>query len=185
MLSNQSIDIKTYLKQEVIDVALNLFKKFDKGAKGFIEAKDLGIMLRLMEYNPTEKELREMIDLLEEDPSNPKGIITRDGFLLCLAKKSRDPDTIEELIKCFKIFDKENTGMIEEKDLRFILCKMGEGMTDEEMDNLMKEASTSFIQIVNDLKFIKYTDFALYLKDMYVPPEDDASKKQKGKPGKK
>ena len=187
MLSNQSLDIKSYLKQEVIDVALNLFKKFDKGAKGYVEAKDLGTMLRLLEFNPTERELRDMIDKLEEDPLNPKGMITRDAFLVCVAKKSRDPDTIDELIQSFKLFDRDGSGYIEEKDLRFILCKMGDGLTDEEIDNFMKEASTMFVTINNDVKFVKYADFALYLKDMYVPPEDDDPKKNKkgGKGGKK
>jgi Ca2+-binding EF-hand superfamily protein len=181
MLSNQSLDIKSYLKQELIDVALALFKKFDKGAKGSIEAKDLGTMLRLLDFNPTERELREMIDKLEEDPSNPTGLITKEGFLVCVAKKAKEPDTIEELINCFKLFDREGSGCIEEKDLRFILCKMGDGLTDDEMDNLMKEAVTSFVDVVNDVKLIRYVDFALYLKDMYVPPKEEV----KPKPGKK
>ena len=54
---------------------------------------------------------------------NPKGQITKEGFLVCVCKKSRDPDTIDELLNAFKLFDKEGTGLLEEKELRFILQK--------------------------------------------------------------
>ena len=86
------------------------------------------------------------------------------------AQKKRDSDTVDELLRAFKIFDTENKGVIEEKFMRFILCKMGEGLSDEEMDSFMKEASSSFIIIQDDTKYIKYPDFALYLKDQYQPP---------------
>lgn len=182
---NKTYDIKSYIKQELIDVALALFKKFDKGGKGWVEAKDLGNMLRLLEFNPTDTELKDMVDKLEEDPSNPKGQITKDGFLTCIARKARDSDTIDELMQCFKLFDTEGRGMIEEKTLRYVLCKMGSGLTEDEMDNLMKEASTMFVQVINDVKYVKYSDFALYLKDMYVPPEDNDPKNKKKNAGKK
>src|SRR5690349_4109836 len=91
-LSHQSYDIKSYIKQEIVDVALALFKRFDKGAKGYVESKDLGNMLRLLDFNPTDRELREMVDKLEDDPNNPKGQITKEGFLVCVARKARDTD---------------------------------------------------------------------------------------------
>jgi calmodulin len=173
-----NLNIKSYIKQELIDLALQLFKKFDKGNKGYVEGKDLGAMLRLLEYNPTDRELKEMIAKLEDDPNNPKGIITKDGFLTCIAKKERDTDSIDELIQCFKIFDTEGKGLIEEKVLRYVLCKMGDGLTEDEMDNMIKEA-TPFIQVINDLKFIKYNEFALFLKDLYKPPPVEDPKKKK------
>ncbi len=43
-------------------------------------------------------------------------------------------------------------------------------LTDEEMDNFMKEASSNFIIIQDDTKYIKYPDFALHLKDQYQAP---------------
>jgi calmodulin len=181
-MNSYSLNIKSYIKQELIDVSLALFKKFDKTNSGFIQPKDLGTMLRLLGFNPTEKDLRDMVDKLEDDPMNPKGI-TREGFLTCVARKERDTDSIDELTQSFKIFDPEGKGLIEEKRLRFVLCKTGDGLTDEEMDNLMKEA-IPFTQVLNDIKFIKYTEFALFLKDLYQPPPAEDPKK-KGKGGKK
>jgi Ca2+-binding EF-hand superfamily protein len=186
-LSLQSLDIKKYVKQEVIDVAMAIFKKFDKGAKGWIETKDLGTMLRILEYNPTDRELKDMIDKLEEDPNNVKGQISREGFLACIARKSRDTDTIDEFLNSFKVFDPEGKGLIEEKIMRFILCKMGENnLLDEEMDLMVKEAANGdFISVVNDVKYIRYADFALFIKDMYVPPVKVNEEKKGKQPPKK
>jgi Ca2+-binding EF-hand superfamily protein len=180
-LSSQSLEIKSYLKQELIDVAVNLFKKFDKGKKNAVLIKDLGTMMRLLGYNPTEKEIKEMVSKLD---AGATGVFTKEAFMACLARKERDSDTIQELISAFKVFDKEGTGKIEEKYMRYILCKMGSGLTDEEMDNLMKEATAmEFIDVVNDVKFVKYENLALYLKGLYIPPDEDPKNKGKGGKG--
>ena len=177
-LSNHSLEIKSYLKQELIDVAVNLFKKFDKGKKNAVLIKDLGNMMRLLGYNPTEKEIKDMISKLDVDST---GYFTKEAFLACLARKERDSDTIQELLNAFKVFDKENNGKIEEKYLRFILCKMGCGLTDDEIDTLMKEATAmDFIEVVNEIKFIKFENLALFLKGLYNPPEEDPKNKGKG-----
>ena len=61
------LNLKNYVKQELIDVCLLLWKKFDKGNTGYIDEKDLVTMLRLLDYNPTEKEIIEMKEMLKSD----------------------------------------------------------------------------------------------------------------------
>ncbi len=117
-MNTHVLTLRNYTKQELIDVVLLLWKKFDKSNTGFIQVKDLGTMLRLLDYNPTERDLKEMIEKLEsEEPSAPKGMISKDGFFSCVARKERDSDSIEEFIECFKLFDPQGTGLIEEKFL--------------------------------------------------------------------
>ena len=182
-LSNQSLEIKSYLKQELIDVAVNLFKKFDKGKKNAVAIKDLGNMMRLLGYNPTEKEIKEMIANLDIAAT---GYFNKESFLACLARKERDSDTIQELINAFKVFDREGNGKIEEKYMRYILCKMGSAINDDEMDNFLKEATAmEFVEIINDVKFIKYENFALHMKGLYKPPDEDPKNKGKGGKGAK
>lgn len=177
-LSTQSLEIKSYLKQELIDVAVNLFKKFDKGKKNAVLVKDLGTMMRLLGYNPTEREIKEMVSKLDAEAT---GVFTKEAFFSCLARKERDSDTIQELTSAFKVFDKENNGKIEEKFLRYILCKIGIGLADDEMDNLMKEATAmEFVEIVNDVKYVKYENLALHMKGLYNPPDEDPKNKGKG-----
>jgi Ca2+-binding EF-hand superfamily protein len=176
-----AMNIKNYLKQEFIDLILLTFKKFDKEGKGAIPSKDLGMILQLLGYNPTKRELNEMMDILEEDPQNPKGLISKEGLIACVARKSRDSDTIDEFIESFKVFDKDNKGIIEEKYLRYILCKTGDIFDEIEIELFMKE-SIPFQVTQNDSKFVKYVEFAMFLKDLYKPPPaEKGEKKEKGK----
>ncbi len=173
-----NLEIKSYLKQEKIDVALTLYKKYDKGAKNAVLYKDIAIIVRLLDYNPTDRELKEMYELL--DPT-ATGTITKDGLLTILARKARDSDTMEELLAAFRVFDTNNSGKIEEKFLRYVLCKMGSGLTDEEMDLLLKEATLNeMVEDVDDTKYLKYLEFS----EMLKPPKYDPTKPVDGKPGK-
>jgi troponin C len=173
-------NIKTYVKQELIDVINQLWKKFDKEGKGYILEKDLGTMLRLLDYNPTDKQLKQMIANLEEDTNEPRGVISKEGFLACVAIKEREANTFEELLDCLKLFDKEHTGLLEEKILRYVLCKTGDCLSNEEMDALMKDC-LPFTTIVNDLKYININDLTLLLKDRYKPPTPQPQKTKTGK----
>jgi Ca2+-binding EF-hand superfamily protein len=170
-----TLNAKLYIRQELVDLINQLWKKYDKEAKGFITTLQLPIMLRLLDYNPTNSEIKEMINLLEEDPNNPQGMITKEAFLYCVARKERDTNSFEELLASIKVFDKENKGFLEEKVLRFILCKTGDLLTTEEMDAMMKEA-IPFTKIENDIKYININDLALFLKDRYKPPEPEDKK---------
>lgn len=172
------LNLKNYVKQELIDVCNQLWKKFDKGNTGFINEKDLGTMLRLLEYNPTERELNEMKELLisKENPDK----ISKEGFFSCVARKERDTDSLEELMNCFKIWDPQNTGMIEEKYFRYIMCNMGDSLANDEIDNLFKDLNAN--QLIfknNDIDYILYPNFAKFLKGMYTPPPKEDPKKKK------
>lgn len=44
----------------------------------------------------------------------------------------------EEFIRGFQVFDKEGNGVIGAGELRYVLTQLGEKMTDEEVDELLK-----------------------------------------------
>lgn len=55
----------------------------------------------------------------------------------------RDPGEPEEYCRGFQVFDKELTGFIGVGQLRYILTNLGEKMSDEEVDELLKTVDTS------------------------------------------
>ena len=55
----------------------------------------------------------------------------------------RDPGEPEEYCRGFQVFDKEMTGFIGVGQLRYILTNLGEKMSDEEVDELLKTVDTS------------------------------------------
>lgn len=57
-----------------------------------------------------------------------------------MSKKIKDTDTEEEIRDAFKIFDKDGNGLISANELRQIMANLGEKLTDEELDEMMREA---------------------------------------------
>jgi Ca2+-binding EF-hand superfamily protein len=45
---------------------------------------------------------------------------------------------VEEFIRGFQVFDKEGNGFIGAGELRYVLTQLGEKMSDEEVDELLK-----------------------------------------------
>jgi hypothetical protein len=54
----------------------------------------------------------------------------------------RDPGEPEEYCRGFQVFDKDMTGFIGVGQLRYILTNLGEKMTDDEVDELLKAVDT-------------------------------------------
>ncbi|OBT51375.1 hypothetical protein VE04_07917 [Pseudogymnoascus sp. 24MN13] len=55
----------------------------------------------------------------------------------------RGPGEPEEYCRGFQVFDKDMTGFIGVGQLRYILTNLGEKMSDEEVDELLKAVDTS------------------------------------------
>jgi len=59
----------------------------------------------------------------------------------------RDPGEPEEYCRGFQVFDKDMTGFIGVGQLKYILTNLGEKMTDEEVEELLKSIDTSSGQV--------------------------------------
>ena len=73
-----------------------MFDIFDKHKEGQIPSTDLGVVLRVLNLNPTESELEEMIN--EVDPTKSQFIDLNAVYLL-YERKQKDTDTLEELVE--------------------------------------------------------------------------------------
>jgi calmodulin len=97
------------LPEDKVTECKEVFDLFDKDKDGSITTKELGDVMRALGANPTQAELQEMINGVDQDGS---GKIEFKEFLELFAKKMKDPDTEEDLIEAFKIFDKDGNGVI-------------------------------------------------------------------------
>lgn len=52
----------------------------------------------------------------------------------------KDTDTEEEMKEAFKVFDRDNNGFISAQELRLVMANLGEKLTDEEVEEMIKEA---------------------------------------------
>ncbi|QRV93195.1 myosin regulatory light chain cdc4 [Ceratobasidium sp. AG-Ba] len=109
------------------------FALFDKRGTGFVPREQIGDLLRALGQNPTQGEVAEIASNAprEVDYKTFLAILNRpDGF--------KPAGTPEEFIRGFQVFDKEGNGFIGAGELRYVLTQLGEKMTDEEVDELLK-----------------------------------------------
>ena len=57
-----------------------------------------------------------------------------------MARKMKDTDSEEEIREAFKVFDRDNNGFISATELRHVMTSIGEKLTDDEVDEMIREA---------------------------------------------
>ncbi|XP_054480141.1 myosin, light chain 12, genome duplicate 2 isoform X1 [Anoplopoma fimbria] len=116
------------------------FNMIDQNRDGFIDKEDLHDMLASLGKNPTDEYLEIMMN---EAP----GPINFTMFLTMFGEKLNGTDPEDVIRNAFACFDEEGTdgsthptGIIQEEYLRELLTTMGDRFTDEDVDELFREA---------------------------------------------
>jgi len=125
------------LTEEQVSEFKEAFSLFDKDGDGQITTKELGTVMRSLGQNPSESELQDMINEVDADNN---GTIDFPEFLTMMARKMKDTDSEEEIREAFKVFDRDNNGFISAAELRHVMTSIGEKLTDDEVDEMIREA---------------------------------------------
>ena len=83
----------------------------------------------------------------------PAASMICDDFIELMSGKLRETDTEEEIINAFKVFDKSGNGLISGADLRHIMTTLGDKLSEEEVDEIIREAE------INGDGYILYEEF--------------------------
>lgn len=140
------------LTEEQIFEFKEAFSLYDKDGQETITTKDFGTVLRALGENPTEAELRVMMQ--EVDPQN-SGVINFPAYLAVMAKKVKEVDSEEEIYEAFQIFDKDGNGLIPTSEFRHIITNLGEKLSDQQIDTMLREADPRNSGYVDYNQFIK------------------------------
>lgn len=57
-----------------------------------------------------------------------------------MARKMKDTDSEEEIREAFKVFDRDNNGYITAAELRHVMTSIGEKLSDDEVEEMIREA---------------------------------------------
>ncbi|KAG5683701.1 hypothetical protein PVAND_012967 [Polypedilum vanderplanki] len=139
------------LTEEQVAEFKEVFMLFDKDEDGSITMAELAVVMRSMGQRPTETELRNMVNDVDQ---NDNGMIEFNEFLQMMSKKMREGDSEDELKEAFKCFDKNNDGLISSSELRRVMTNLGEKLSEEEVDDMIKEADMDGDGQVNYNEFV-------------------------------
>ena len=134
---------KDQLTSAQLDEYKEAYLLFDKNGDGRVDAIELQQVLNSLGVFPKDDEVKDMVN--EIDVHNT-GSIEFDEFLALMSKKMKDSDTEEELVEAFRVFDKQfhgDVGYLFGRDIKMLMCTYGDKITEEEADELLREAELS------------------------------------------
>jgi calmodulin len=123
-----------------------------------LQPSKLGIVIRSIGRAPTEAQLHALIREFES-----KGVrsLTCQQVEAIINKYEFAPESPDALREAFRIFDKEGNGMISASEIRHILCNLGEKLTDEEVDEMIREADLTGEGHINFEEFVRIIEAGL------------------------
>ena len=132
-----------------------IFKMFDINKKGSFGVTELSQVMKSYGMNYNEQEVLEMILVID---TNGNGKVSFEEFLDVFLRTMKDTNEAEEeLREAFKVFDKEGNGFLLISDLRKALTELGDKLTEEEVDEMLRE-----LELEND-RYINYEEFITIL----------------------
>ena len=127
-----SLNARQLTKQDIADLK-ETFDFFDKDKGGTISMDELQLVLKKLGQKVSEKEVRRIIKSIDK---NNDGELDFDEFVAMMKKI---PDTENELRAAFNVFDADGSGSTSRNELKEIMRKFGQELTDAQLDAVMAE----------------------------------------------
>ncbi|KAJ8308903.1 hypothetical protein KUTeg_013777 [Tegillarca granosa] len=113
------------------------FETFDLNGDGHITIEELEKAMQIAGANPTKSQLKEMIAEMDTDGN---GTIEYPEFLEYMVRYKENPNSNDSLTDAFRILDRDGSGKITSKELKAVMKELGDGLTDEEAEEMIKMA---------------------------------------------
>lgn len=121
-------DSQIYLLKDTFDM-------FDREGEGKIATSEVPQMFEVLGLDVPEEKIEECVQEVDTDQS---GFLNFPEFLLMMCDQMGDQDKVmEEVVKCFKAFDEEQTGMIKAKQIIEVMVLMGDKMGKMDVEEMM------------------------------------------------
>ena len=117
---------------EFIDSFRENFNLVDEDKDGFISREQASLLYRGLGQTPTNSELNELIAQLPQQ-------ISFDDFVNWFSTSYKDPIRDTAITKAFRVFDLSNSGVLPVSKFRELLSNLGDHMSPEEIEEILKE----------------------------------------------
>merc|ERR1712110_894622 len=134
--------------QDQIQEFKEAFNMIDQNRDGFIDKEDLHDMLASLGKDPQEAYLDDMM-------SAAPGPINFTMFLTMFGERLNGTDPEEVIKNAFACFDEDGSGKMNEEHLRELLTTMGDRFTDEQVDEMFRDAPID--SKTGDFNYVEFT----------------------------
>jgi calmodulin len=141
---------------------------------GTITAEDLRSVLRALGYDPSPDETSDMLKEMgvSSSSTNDGGSVDLNSFVAFMATKVPLAGFEEEIRNAFRLFDKDGDGFITPAELKTVLGRLGENLTDEDVTAMIAEADTDgdgqvYIGIQVEPRFTCTSVYVLLLYELF------------------
>ena len=128
------------------------FSVFDRDGNGVINTDELESVLKSLGQNPTSEEVNDMIKDVDIDGN---GTIDWNEFLALMSRHLKDEDGELEIWETFEVFDRDGNGYINTAELRHVMTNLGLKLTEDEIEQMIREADKDGDAHINFLDFKK------------------------------
>lgn len=138
--------------EENYEEVKQIFALFDRDGDGQVDCEELGTVLRATGRLPSESEISEL---------KGKTLINKKYFsfadLLAILSKlpAVDPNSLRSaLLDAFRVFDQQGTGEIGTQELRHIMTSLGEKLSEQEAQEMIKLADPNGTGVIRYENFV-------------------------------
>jgi len=122
------------LQESEVREIRDCFNLYDRDGSGKISCKELGTVVRSLGLNPTDQDVDKVASTLIKGNS-----FSFDDLCRAMSKLKSEPRFEEEDIRdAFKVFDRDGNGFVNAAELRHVMTNLGEKLTDEEVDEMIR-----------------------------------------------
>merc|ERR1712151_1057453 len=125
------------LSEDEVEEIKEAFDLFDSDGSGAISVNELTSAMKSLGFDVKHAVVYNMVSGLDADGS---GEIEFGEFLDVMTAKITDKNTMEEIDRVFKLFDKDRNGTLEADDLSGVCKELGEEMSEEDVREVIQRA---------------------------------------------
>uniref|UniRef100_A0A0B6Y689 EF-hand domain-containing protein n=1 Tax=Arion vulgaris TaxID=1028688 RepID=A0A0B6Y689_9EUPU len=144
------MSLSQFSSQQIQDFQ-EAFGLFDKDGDGYLSSSEIGVVIRSLGGVVTEAELQEMTEQFDQK----SGQVDFSDFLALMASIMTRKDSADELLEAFQVFDRDGRGFISVSELRHLMTHLGEKLSNDDVDEMIKEADINGTGQVNYKEFVK------------------------------
>jgi len=134
-------------KQEIKEA----FELFDTDKDQRLDYHELKVAMRALGFDLKKPEV---LKLLRDHDKTGESLMSFEDFVKIMSERITSRDPLDEIRRAFHLFDSDNTGKINVRDLRRVAKEIGENLDDEELQAMIEEFDLDQDGEINEREFI-------------------------------